>query len=366
MIAETAADGRDVMVEGESGILNVYPPGQRPEYEPSKRRITWPSGAVATLFNATEPDQLRGPQFDCAWCDELAKWKYARETWDMLQFGLRLGEHPQVLVTTTPRPIELVKAILAQEEGKAVVTRGSTYDNAKNLSGRFLERIKRRYEGTRLGRQELSGEVLGDLPGALWSQRTLDGHRLAVAPAKDELKRILVSVDHAVTAGEDSNEHGIVVGALTHDDRGVLLADESLSGSPLEWAERAVSLRKTSGADGIVIEVNQGGDLVAQTIRTVSPDENIIEVRATRGKHVRAEPIAALYEQGRIAHVGRFDALEGQMTQMTLDGYQGEGSPDRCDAMVWLFTSLFPDIADPIVEHQPKLKPMRGGAWMGA
>ncbi|MGR3524848.1 MAG: DNA-packaging protein [Paracoccaceae bacterium] len=303
LVAETAADARDVMVEGESGLLSLYPPSDRPLYEPSKRRVTWANGAVATLFNATEPDQLRGPQFDCAWSDEIAKWRYARESWDQLQFGLRLGAHPRQMVTTTPRPIELVKAIVSGQEGKVVVTRGRTMDNASNLAAPFLRKIKAKYEGTRLGRQELDAEILGDLPGALWSLNQIETYRTRVQP--DSMGRVLVAVDPAVTHNEDSDEHGIIVGGLTGQDA-VVLHDGSLQGTPLDWARRAISLHDSYNADGVVVEVNQGGDMVAQTLRSVRPNINVIEVRASRGKHIRAEPIAALYEQGRIRHIGAF------------------------------------------------------------
>jgi phage terminase large subunit-like protein len=346
LVAETAADARDVMVEGESGLLAIHPKSERPMYEPSKRRLTWPNGAVATLFNATEPDQLRGPQFDGAWSDELAKWRYAREAWDMLQFGLRLGEHPRQLVTTTPRPIDVVKAIMAGNEGRVVITRGRTMDNAANLAAPFLAKIKARYEGTRLGRQELDGEILGDLPGALWTLATLDLYRLREAP---KMGRIVVAVDPAVTAGEEADEHGVIVAGLAEDNRGIVLEDATLRGSPLDWARRAVSLYRSWGADCIVVEVNQGGDMVAQTIRTVDQNARIREVRASRGKHVRAEPVAALYEQGRIAHVGAFAELENQMTQFTVDGYQGDRSPDRADALVWALSELFGEF----VGHAP-------------
>ena len=365
LVGETAADARDVMVEGDSGILSVYPPGEAPIYEPSKRRLTWANGATATLFNATEPDQLRGPQFDLAWCDELAKWRYARETWDQLQFGLRLGDRPRQIVTTTPRPIEAIKAIVAGQEGRVHVTRGRTQDNAANLAPSFLRKIVGRYAGTRLGRQELDAEILGDLPGALWSLAQIDSYRLMVPPEK--MGRILVAVDPAVTANEDSDEHGIMVGGI-HQQEGILLHDGSLQGSPLDWARRAISLHDTYGADGIVVEVNQGGDMVKHTLRSVRENINVIEVRATRGKHVRAEPIAALYEQGRVRHVGGFPELESQMTQMTAHGYEGPGSPDRVDALVWLMTELFPDMVDAVPDASRfKIKPARrSGGWMGA
>jgi phage terminase large subunit-like protein len=364
LIGETAADTRDVMVEGPSGLLSIYPDGEKPIYEPSKRRVTWPSGAVATLFNATEPNQLRGPQFDTAWCDELAKWRYARETWDQLQFGLRLGDDPRQIVTTTPRPIEVVKSILAGKEGSVSVTTGSTMENRSNLAANFLAHIQERYAGTRLGRQELDAELLGDLPGALWSMAGIDAYRLRDAPV---MGRVVVSVDPAVTNTENSDEHGIIVAGMAEDQRGILLEDASINGSPMDWAKRAVSLYRSWDADGIVIEVNQGGDMVAQTLRTVDPDVNIIEVRASRGKHVRAEPIAALYEQGRVAHVGGFPELETQMTQMTTTGFEGDGSPDRVDALVWAFTELFPGM----VERKPDISKLvmprsSAGGWMRA
>jgi phage terminase large subunit-like protein len=340
LIGETAADARDVMVEGVSGILSVYPEAERPLYEPSKRRLTWPNGAVATTFNATEPDQLRGPQFDLAWCDELAKWRYARETWDQLSFGLRLGDHPRVLVTTTPRPVELVKAIVAGTEGKVHITRGATMDNKSNLAAKFLERIQLRYEGTRLGRQELRGEILGDIPNALWTYGQIEASRVRT---HDPLGRIVVAIDPAVSNTENSDDHGIIVAGIhARTQEAYVLEDASMGGTPMQWARRAVNLYDQYQADAIVIEVNQGGDMVAQTLRSVRNNVRIKEVRATRGKHIRAEPIASMYEQGRVHHVGSFPALETQMTQMTTFGYEGDGSPDRVDALVWAMTDLFP------------------------
>jgi phage terminase large subunit-like protein len=341
LIAETAADGRDVIVEGQSGILACYPENKRPVYEPSKRRITWENGAVATVFNATEPDQLRGPQFDAALCDELAKWRYARETWDQLQFGLRLGDHPRVLITTTPRPIELVKSIVNGQEGKVFITRGNTMDNRSNLAAKFLEKIVARYDGTRLGRQELRGEILGDIPNALWTYAQIEAARVREMP--DELARVVVAIDPAVSNTETSDEHGIIVaGYEAESNEAFVLEDGSLTGSPMQWARRAIALYDEYEADGIVVEVNQGGDMVAQTIRSVRNNIPIIEVRASRGKHIRAEPIASLYEQGRVHHVGAFPELETQMTQMTTFGFEGEGSPDRLDALVWALSNLFP------------------------
>jgi phage terminase large subunit-like protein len=340
LIAETQRDLEQVMVEGDSGILAVCPEGFITRYVKRPVQIEFSTGAIALGYNGTEPNQLRGPQFDRAWSDELAKWRYARETWDQLQFGLRLGDKPRQLVTTTPRPIELVKAIVAGSEGKVSVTRGKTLDNRANLADSFIEKVQARYSGTRLGRQELDGEILGDMPGALWRQDQIDLYRKREAP---ELERIIVAVDPAVTNTENSDEHGIVAAGLLGNE-GYLLEDASTKGSPLAWARRAIALHDKYGADGIVIEVNQGGDMVAQTLRSVRETLNIIEVRATRGKHVRAEPIAALYEQGRVFHVGQFPELETQMTMTTAAGYEGENSPDRLDAAVWAFTELFPQM----------------------
>lgn len=336
IVAPTAADARDTCVEGESGLLSVLPRASVASWNRSLGELTLINGSRYKLFSAEEPDRLRGPQHHRAWADELAAWKYPA-TWDQLLFGLRLGDIPQAVVTTTPRPTELVKSLSVSP--RSHVTHGSTFDNAKNLAESALEQLRQKYEGTRLGRQELYAEILGDLPGALWSLTTLDTYRLREAP---ELERVLVAVDPAASNNEDSDEHGIVVGGMTADQRGIVVEDATMRGSPGEWARRAVSLYRSYGADGIVIEVNQGGDMATHTLRSIDPTVKIIEVRATRGKHVRAEPIAALYEQGRCAHVGAFAELEGQMTQMTIHGYEGAGSPDRADALVWLMTELFP------------------------
>lgn len=341
LVAETAADARDVMTEGPSGILAVHPRDYRPTYEPSKRRITWPNGASATLFNATEPDQLRGPQHDLGWGDELAKWRYSRETFDQMQFGMRLGKHPQQLFTTTPRPIALVRELLARSAaGEPVaITRGRTLDNASNLAPTFMAEITARYEGTRLGRQELEGEMLDDAPGALWTRRILDERRAREAPP---LTRVVVAVDPAVTSGEEADEHGIVAAGVGEDGRGYVLADRSTRGTPEKWGRAAVAAYHEFEADRIVCEVNNGGDMVAGVIRSIAPDVPVREVRASRGKHVRAEPISALYEQGRVSHVGAFADLEDQMVLMTPAGYEGSKSPDRLDALVWALSELFP------------------------
>ncbi len=336
VVAPTWADARDTCFEGDSGLKAIIPTDALHAYNRSLGELILTNGSRFKAFSADEPERLRGPQHHRAWADELAAWRYP-ETWDQLLFGLRLGKRPQAVVTTTPKPTPLVKQLAGATTTK--VTRGSTFDNAANLAPSALQLLRQRYEGTRLGRQELEAEILGDLPGALWSLGNLDAHRIRTAP---DMKRIVVAVDPAVTATEASDEHGVIVAGLATDQRGILLEDGSLSGSPHDWAKRAVSLYRSWDADCIVVEVNQGGDMVSHTLRTIDPHVKIKEVRASRGKHVRAEPIAALYEQGRCAHVGAFQALETQMTQMTVNGYEGTGSPDRVDALVWAFTELFP------------------------
>lgn len=344
LVAETAPDARDVMVLGPAGLLASHPKDFRPHYYPSKRLVEWPNGAQAILFNAVEPDQLRGPQFDLAWCDELAKWRYAGETWDQLQFGLRLGEHPRQIVTTTPRPIPVVRRLMADPD--CVVTRGRTFDNASNLAAPFLRQIEERYGGTRLGRQELDGEVLDDIPGALWNREIIDTSRVRGAP--DDLTRVIVSVDPAATSGEDADETGIVgVGIAPNKDgavQGYILADRSLRGTPEEWARKAVNLYRELSADRIVAEKNNGGEMVEACIKAVDRTVPVTLVHASRGKVVRAEPISALYEQGRVHHVGRFDLLEDQMCMFSQDMPRNEGSPDRVDALVWGLTFLFDKI----------------------
>ena len=297
LVAETAADARDVMVEGEAGILACHPAPFRPTYEPSKRRLTWPNGAIATLYNGTEPDQLRGPNVYAAWCDEIAKWRYAREAWDNLQFTLRGGDHPRVLITTTPRPIPLIRELLA--DSGSITTRGSTYDNAANLAPKFLERVRERYEGTRLGRQELLAELLEDIPGALWTRAVIDENRVRQAP---EMKRVVVAVDPSGTSGtDDGDQIGIVVCGKGMDGRGYVLADRTAQLSPAAWGRRVVEAATEFGADRIVAERNFGGAMVEMVIRTAGYGSScpapIKLVTASRGKVARAEPIAALYEQ---------------------------------------------------------------------
>jgi len=344
LVAETAADARDVMVgDGKngveaSGLLQVHPPAFRPHYEPSKRRLTWPNGAVASIFNATEPEQLRGPQFDAAWCDELAKWQYAQETWDMLQFGLRTGSRPRVVITTTPKPISLVKQLVADDA--TVITRGSTFDNASNLAPTFLRTIREKYAGTRLGRQELDAEILDDVPGALWTRAQLDALRVKAPP---EMRRVVVAIDPSGASGDEDDAGssiGIVVAGLGVDGHGYVLADRTCMLSPAGWGRRAVDAYHEFSANLIVAEKNFGGAMVEHVIRTVDKRAPVKLVTASRGKVARAEPIAALYEQNRIKHVGAFADLEDQMVAFKTDGYVGGGSPDRADALVWAMAEL--------------------------
>jgi len=338
LVAETAADARDVMIEGESGLLACCPPWARPRYEPSKRRVTWPNGAVATSFSADDPDQLRGPQFDAAWVDEVAKWRY-EAAWDNLMLGLRLGADPRCVATTTPKPRAWLTRLIA--DPGTVVTRGGTRENAANLAPAFLDQILARYAGTRLGRQEIDGELLTEIPGALWTRALIEAARDDPQPPA-ELARIVVAVDPAVTSGTDSDETGIVVAGVDvgGGDGGRFRVLEDLSGrlSPDLWARRVVDAFRRHRADAVVCEVNQGGDLVAATLRTVDPALPVRAVRATRGKRLRAEPVAALYEQGRVRHHGAFPALEDQMAGFT--GAPGDASPDRLDALVWALTDL--------------------------
>lgn len=381
LVAETAADARDVMVEGESGILACHPKEFRPEYQKTNRKLTWPNGAVAYLYNATEPDQLRGPQHDAGWADEIAKFQYMQETWDQLQFGMRLGAHPKVIVTTTPRPLPLIKKLVVDPD--TYVTRGSTFDNAGNLARPFLKQIEDRYGGTRLGRQELEGEILGDIPGALWTRSSIDDNRLKEPP--EDLERVIVAVDPAASSNEGSDENGIVVVGLGRDSdgyaRGYVLEDASLKGTPEEWSKRAVQMYRKWQADKIVAEKNNGGDMVLSVLKAADRSVPVKLVHASRGKIVRAEPISALYEQSRVHHVGRHDQLEDQMCLFSADNVRNpsNGSPDRVDALVWGLTEIFDKItarrrtSNKVKEGQPEVSnwvsgentPSSGGtSWM--
>jgi phage terminase large subunit-like protein len=307
LVGEALADVRRVMVEGPSGILAVHRTRERPVFEPTLRRLRWPGGAVAELYSADRPDSLRGPQFSAAWCDETAKWRHPGATWDMLQFALRLGERPRQVVTTTPRPIALLKRLI--EDGQTVVTRSTTHDNAANLAPAFIDAVIGRYSGTRLGRQEIDAEILDDNPHALWSRGLIERCRIETAPP---LGRIVVGVDPPVTGTGRSDACGIVIAGRAEDGRISVLADETVEAAkPHEWAQRAVAAYHRFDADALVVEVNQGGDLVRAVIAQVDASVAIREVRATRGKWLRAEPVAAAYERAMVHHVGAFAALEG-------------------------------------------------------
>ncbi|MGE6743318.1 DNA-packaging protein [Allorhizobium pseudoryzae] len=334
LVAETLGDAREVMIDGVSGLCRI---GGRlgPEVEISRRRLVWRSGAVAQIFSSEDPESLRGPQFHYAWCDELAKWKHAEDTFDMLQFGLRLGENPRQLVTTTPRPVPLLKRLIA-DPGTALV-RMATRNNAKNMAPGFIAALEQRYGGTRLGRQELDGELIEDRADGLWKRAELEAIVIRFAGV---LRRIVVAVDPPAGQGEASC-CGIVVAGLEASGRAVVLADCSVEGkSPAGWASEVVKTYRRFAADRVVAEVNQGGEMVAAVLKSIDETLPITTVRATRGKFLRAEPVAALYEQGRVAHAGRFAALEDQMCDFGPDGLSSGRSPDRLDALVWALTAL--------------------------
>lgn len=358
LIGQTAADARDTMVEGESGLLAISPPWFRPKYEPSKRRLTWPNGAQATTFSGDEPDQLRGPQFHKVWADEPAKWKYPEAAWDNMEFGLRLGDNPQVCATTTPRPIPLIRKLITDPQ--TVVTCGHTDENRQNLAESYVNRVIRKYEGTRLGRQELAGEILDDNPDALWKRDNIEETRVRTAP---ELVRIVVAVDPQVAdpnditkEPEDRNaETGIIVGGVTggKDPHAYILDDASLRDSPNEWGRRVATAYRDWKADRVIGEVNNGGAMVQFVIVTVAKDMGLRiaykAVHASRGKITRAEPVAAVYEQGKVHHVGAFPDLEDQLCNWQ----PGMKSPDRMDALVWLITELLE-----LYEQEEEKKPV--------
>ncbi|WP_428981279.1 DNA-packaging protein [Methylopila turkensis] len=336
LVAETYADLREVMIDGVSGLLAVHPRAERPAYEPSRRRLTWPNGAVAQGFSAEDPDALRGPQFEAAWCDEIAKWRHAEETWDMLQFGLRLGRRPRQVATTTPRAAPLIKRLLA--DPATVTSRATTRMNAANLAPRFLEAVVGTYAGTRLGRQELDGELLEEREDALWTRDVIERSRVRSMPA---LKRVVVAVDPPAGGGKRSDACGLVAAGLGEDGRAYVLADETIAAPrPELWAARAAALWRRLEADALVAEVNQGGEMVRAVIAQVDAEIPVIAVRATRGKWLRAEPVAALYAQGRVAHAGAYPELEDEMAAFGLDGLANGRSPDRVDALVWAVSHL--------------------------
>ena len=341
LVAETLDQARDVMIFGDSGIMACSPPDRRPIWESTRRRLVWPNGATAQIFSAHDPESLRGPQFDGAWCDELAKWRNAQSAWDMLQFSLRLGDDPRQCVTTTPRNVPVLKTLLAAPS--TVSTHAPTSANRANLADSFLAEVTARYAGTRLGRQELDGVLVDGIDGALWRDADFATTQVDTAP---ELDRIVVAVDPPVTGHKKSDSCGIVVAGVSlrgdpQDWRAYVLADYTIQGqSPTTWANIAVQAYNDWRADRIVAEVNQGGDLVEAVLRQIDPTVSYRAVRASRGKSARAEPVAALYEQGRVFHLRGLAELEDQMCQMTPQGYFGAGSPDRVDALVWALSDL--------------------------
>ena len=364
LIGATVDDARDIMVEGESGILAICPRDERPIYQKGERKLKWPSGCVSLIFTADEPERLRGKQHEKLWADEIAAWRY-KESWDQAQFGLRLGPLPQSVITSTPKPTELVRELVANPA--CVVTNGTTYDNRVNLAPSFYTQIIRKYEGTRLGRQELDAELLTDNPGALFTHTLIDAARVTRLPL---LKRIVVGVDPAASNNEDSDEHGLIAAGVDDQwpEHYYVFDDGSMQGSPDEWTKKAVAMYHQHRADRIVAEVNNGGDMVESVLRTKDLNLAYKAVHATRGKVVRAEPISALYEQGRVHHVGTFGTLEDQMCDY--NPMTSTASPDRMDALVWAITELsdsafggtvFKDFWTPECQYDDATRPMRLG-----
>ena len=338
VIAPTYSDARDTCVEGDSGLLSVLPSECIKAWNRSLGELILTNESRYKLFAAEEPNRLRGPQHHAAWCDELSSWRY-EDAWDQLLFGLRLGDDPRVCVTTTPKPNPLTRRIL--KDPGTVITRGSTFDNAANLAATALDQLKKKYEGTRLGRQELYAELLEDVPGALWTWDMIRTAQQKPTPPMDAMRRVVVAVDPSGSNGETGDMQGIVgAGVCQAQGHGHVLANKTLRGTPDEWGKAAVKLYDELNADCIVAERNYGGEMVKHVIQTVRRNIPVKLVTATRGKIVRAEPVAALYEQGRISHIAPFGRLDEQLTQFTGDGYVGEGSPDDADALVWAITEL--------------------------
>jgi phage terminase large subunit-like protein len=331
LVGETWEQARDVMALGESGIVACSPADRKPDWVASRHRLVWQNGAEAQLFSAADPESLRGPQFDCAWSDELAKWRRAEAAWDMLQFALRLGDRPRQVVTTTPRDQPTLRAILRDP---ATASTGAPTDaNRANLASDFLAKITRRYAGSALGRQELGGELIADPPGALFARVQIEAARVDLAP---ELDRVVVAVDPPATSGPRSDECGIVVAGIA-GEAVYVLADRSVGqATPARWAACAIAAAREFGADRIVAEVNQGGEMVVETLRRADPAAPVSTVRATRGKAARAEPVSLLYARGLVRHVGALPALEDQLCAFGV----GPGSPDRADALVWAVHAL--------------------------
>ena len=335
LVAPTLNDAREVMIEGPSGLAHIGPEDERPLFFSSRRRLEWPNGAVGYVFSAEDPDSLRGPQFDTAWCDEIGAWAKDEATWDMLMFGLRLGDNPRVAATTTPRPSKLVKRLY--QDPKVALTRGSTSDNLDFLGEGFVEAVKDAYGGTRMGRQELDGEMIEDREGALWARKTIEAGRCAIDP--EALVRVVVGVDPPASKGKDADACGIVAAGLLSDGRAVVLSDDSAQGlAPLDWATRVAVLARKWGAAEIVAEANQGGEMVREVLTLAGANTPIRLVHARFSKAMRAGPVAALYAQGKVCHAGAFPELEDEMCAFGAKGFSA--SPDRLDAMVWAITAL--------------------------
>lgn len=335
LVAETYADLREVMIEGVSGLRAIHPAGERPEWQATRKRLVWPNGAVAQGFSAEDPEALRGPQFAAAWADEVGKWRQADAAFDMLQFGLRLGHRPRQVITTTPRVIPLLRRLAA--DPATAISHAATTRNAYNLAPDFLDRVVGRYAGTRLGRQELDGEFIEDNPDALFPRSLLESVRIGSAPA---LARIVVAVDPPA-GGKRAGGCGIVVAGVARDGLVYVLDDASIDGArPDVWAARALAAYHRFEADALIAEVNQGGAMVAEVLKSVDAGVPVSPVRATRGKAARAEPVAALYAQGKVRHAGVFPALEDEMANFGTDGLSNGRSPDRLDALVWAVTAL--------------------------
>jgi phage terminase large subunit-like protein len=340
LMAKTPGEARDVMIQGESGLLAICPSWDMPIYEPSKRSVTWANGAVAKIYSGENYEQSRGAQCEKAWIDELAKYRYPQEALDNIMFGLRLGDNPQIIITTTPKPIKTIKGLI--KDADTVVTRGSTYENIGNLADAFIKTVVKKYEGTRLGRQELYAEVLDDNPNALWRRVDIDASRVMEYP---ELQRVVVAIDPAVTVGDEADDTGIIVAGIDDNGHGYVLKDATGGYSPDQWGRLSVGLYHSFRADRIVGEANNGGDMIEFVIRTVDVNASYKKVWASRGKLIRAEPIAGLYEQGKIHHVGSFPELEDQLCEWQ----PGDPSPNNLDALVWALTELFiKPVLDPV------------------
>lgn len=359
LVGPTAADVRDVMVESESGVVSISPPWFPATYQPSKRRVTWPNGVTATMYSAEDPDQLRGPQHGFAWCDEIASWPKAIDVWDNLMFGLRKDE-ARTIITSTPRPNRIIRML--RNDPTTVITRGHTYENAMNLSPAYLARNVKPYEGTRKGRQEIYGEVLEDTPGALWTYDLIDASRVTEAPA---LLRIVTAIDPAVTSNPESSNTGIVTVGLSEDKHLYVLGDATVNDTPDRWAKKAIQAFGIHQADRIIGERNNGGELVEAMLRAQDELIPYTSVFASRGKIARAEPISALYEQGRVHHVGTFKDLEDEMVEFV--GGERNLEKDRVDALVWACSHLMPNagsrlrlpLPDPILRPLPILAGLR-------